>query len=190
MGHEFIVVNYFLVTGNVYVLFISDDSQFSELFPCFQEVLEQRDIQPLFVNVIFEEVCVDDLSYFACQPPTVISKFESHNYCSHITCFLNIYFLIFTKNCSIAYINTLFFLGCLFGNVDLPSSSKSQESFGLGPILPWEQWRTHGKVNCLITTFKFLSASKPRNIYLKTLQLMKTVMLKTLDIMFWSKSIC
>ena len=102
----------------------------------------------------------------------------------------NIHFLIFAKNCLIAYINTLFFLGCLFGNVDLPSSRKRQESFGLGPILPWEQWWTHGKVNCLIKTFKFLSASKPRNIYLKTLQLMKAVMLKTLYIMFWSKSIC
>ena len=104
VGHEFIVVNYFLVTGNVYILFISDDSQFSELFRCFQEVLEQRDVQPLFVNVIFEEVCVDDLSYFACQPPTVISKFDSHNYCSHITCFLNIYFLIFIFNCIYQYI--------------------------------------------------------------------------------------
>ena len=102
MGHEFIVVNYFLVTGNVYILFISDDSQFSELFRCFQEVLEQRDVQPLFVNVDFGEVCVDDLSYFAGQPPTVVSKFDSQNYCSHIMCFLNIYFLIFTKNCLIA----------------------------------------------------------------------------------------
>lgn len=33
-----------------------DDSQLSELFRCFQEVLEQRDVQPLFVNVIFEEM--------------------------------------------------------------------------------------------------------------------------------------
>ena len=88
--------------GNVYILFISDDSQFSEIFRCFQEVLEQRDVQPLFVNVDLEEVCVDDLSYFAGQPPTFVSKFDSQNYCSHIMCFLNIYFLIFTKNCLIA----------------------------------------------------------------------------------------
>ena len=86
----------------------------------------------------------------------------------------------------IAYINTLFFLGCLFGNVDAIKWQEPRKFWAW----PWEQWRTHGKVNCLITTFKFLSASKPRNIYLKTLQLMKTVMLKTLDIMFWSKSIC
>nr|XP_058966816.1 uncharacterized protein LOC131793419 [Pocillopora verrucosa] len=34
-----------------------DDSQFSEIFRCFQEVLEQRDVQPVFVNVDFEEIC-------------------------------------------------------------------------------------------------------------------------------------
>ncbi|RMX58669.1 hypothetical protein pdam_00021420, partial [Pocillopora damicornis] len=34
-----------------------DDSQFSEIFRCFQEVLEQRDVQPLFVNVDLEEIC-------------------------------------------------------------------------------------------------------------------------------------
>ena len=140
-----------------------------KFFDASKRCLSKEMSSPYLWMSTSKEVCVDDLSYFACQPPTVISKFDSHNYCSHITCFLNIYFLIFTKNCSIAYINTLFFLGCLFGNVDLPSSGKSQESFGLGPILPWEQWRTHGKVNCLIKTFKFLSASKPRNIYLQTL---------------------
>ena len=32
----------------------------------------QRDVQPLFVKVGFEEVGVDDPSYFAGQPPTII----------------------------------------------------------------------------------------------------------------------
>lgn len=66
------MVNYLLLRGNVYILFISDDSQFSELFQCFQEVLEQRDVQPLFVNVAFEEVCVDDPSFIICWSATHI----------------------------------------------------------------------------------------------------------------------
>lgn len=32
----------------------------------------QRDVQPLFAKVGFEEVGVDDPSYFAGQPPTII----------------------------------------------------------------------------------------------------------------------
>ena len=32
----------------------------------------QRDVQPLFVKEGFEEVGVDDPSYFAGQPPTII----------------------------------------------------------------------------------------------------------------------
>ena len=35
-------------------------------------MLEQRDVQPLFVKVGFEEVGVDDPSYFAGQPPIII----------------------------------------------------------------------------------------------------------------------
>ena len=34
--------------------------------------MSQRDVQPLFVKVGFEEVGVDDPSYFAGQPPTII----------------------------------------------------------------------------------------------------------------------
>lgn len=34
-----------------------DNSQFSDLFRCIQEVLDQRDVQPLFVNVDFKEIC-------------------------------------------------------------------------------------------------------------------------------------
>ena len=65
------VVHYSLVEGNIYILFISDESKFSEYFGCFQEELEQRDVQPLFVNVDFEEGCVDYPSHTAGQPPRV-----------------------------------------------------------------------------------------------------------------------